>query len=118
MLSFILSVALLIFSVVIRADPVLSSNNQDSLKAQSQASSYNYYGYRQGQLQTASPYLNKRNPDGNVYSSGAAAPSYGNVPVRSTANQCKLHINCPSKKKRNSFQRLLNDFQMQEIELH
>ena len=58
----------------------------------------------QQQLQTPSPYLNKRNPNSNnsdsqqSYSS-VAAPSYGNVPTRSSANQCKLHINCPSKRK-------------------
>ncbi len=97
MFSYIFSLELLIFSVII-ADPGLSSSNSDSYKAQPPPSSYNYYGYQQAQLQTASPYLNKRNPDGSAYSSGVASP-YGNVPVRSTANQCKLHINCPSKKK-------------------
>jgi hypothetical protein len=55
-------------------------------------SSYNYHGYRsQQQLQTPSPYLNKRNPSSN-------SPTDGNVPTRSSANQCKLHINCPSNK--------------------
>ncbi len=58
------------------------------------ASSHNYYGYRQTQFQTASPYLNKRNPDSETHSSA------GHLPARSTANQCKLHINCPSKRKK------------------
>jgi hypothetical protein len=72
---------------------------------------YNYYGHRQAQsqqqLETPSPYLNKRNPNSNIYSdpqqtySSVAAPPYGNVPTRSSANQCKLHINCPSKRKTN-----------------
>jgi hypothetical protein len=98
MWSYILPIELFISLLVIQADPGLPPNNQDSVKAQSQGSSYNYYGNRQPQYQTASPYLNKRNPDGNVYSPGGGSP-YGNTPVRSTANQCKLHINCPSKKR-------------------
>ena len=97
MLSYILPIELFIFSLVIQADPGLPSNNQDSVKPQSQAAPYNYYGHRQAQYQTASPYLNKRNPEGNVHASEAASP-YGNAPARQAANQCKLHINCPSKK--------------------
>ncbi|CAF3538442.1 unnamed protein product [Rotaria sp. Silwood1] len=72
--------------------------------------SYDYYGYRQAQsqekqVQTPSPYLNKRNPDSNMYpnsqqSYSSIASSYGNNPTRPSANQCKLHINCPNARNR------------------
>lgn len=108
MFSYILSFEILIFSVII-ADPDLPPSNSDFYKPQPPPSSYNYYGYRQPQIQTPSPYLNKRNPDGNTYSSSVAS-SQGYVPTRSAANQCKLHINCPSKKTKKKircvFQRL------------
>jgi len=66
--------------------------------------SYNYYGYqpRQSpvQSQTSSPYLYKRNPNGNTYAN-PAQPSYGTVSTaKPTSNQCKLHINCPSARNR------------------
>jgi hypothetical protein len=61
---------------------------------------YNYYDYQarqsQQQLQTPSPYLQKRNPNGNSYVNAAPSP-YSTVASRTAANQCKLHINCPSK---------------------
>lgn len=58
--------------------------------------SYNYYQYQQ---QTPSPYTGKRNPSQNYPSDQSSlAATYGNPPTRSSSNQCKLHINCPSKK--------------------
>jgi hypothetical protein len=103
MFYYILFIEIFILSVII-ADPDPPILDLDSDK--SPQLSYNPYGYRQGQLQTPSPYLNKRNPDSNTYSNpeqsqssaAAAASPYGNLPTRSAANQCKLHINCPSKK--------------------
>lgn len=81
--------------LVIIADPGPTLTETETLKAPQ--SSYNYYGFRPAQLQTASPYLNKRNPDSHSNSQqsySSVAPSYG----KSAANQCKLHIHCPSKK--------------------
>ncbi|CAF1470284.1 unnamed protein product [Adineta steineri] len=72
-------------------------------------SSYNYYGYRQAQsqqqLQTPSPYLNKRNPNNDLYSNpeqsySSIASTYGTTRTKAAANQCKLHINCPNAKSR------------------
>ncbi len=89
---------LIIISVISKADPGPPINSGSP-------SSYNYYEYRapqqqqqQQQHQTPSPYSGKRNPNIN-YSpdQSSLAATYGNTPVRSTANQCKLHINCPSK---------------------
>lgn len=68
--------------------------------------SYDYYGHRptpaQQQLETPSPYLNKRNPDSNQYlnsqqSYSSIASAYGTNPTKTSPNQCRLHINCPSK---------------------
>ena len=60
--------------------------------------SHNYYQYQQ---QTPSPYTGKRNPSNNYPSDQSSlASTYGNVPTRSSSNQCKLHINCPSKENR------------------
>jgi len=84
---------------VVIADPGSSLINSDSNNPPQ--SSYNYYGFRPALLQTPSPYLNKRNPDSNSNSQqsySSVAPPYGNFPTRSAANQCKLHIHCPSKK--------------------
>ncbi len=89
---------LIIISVISKADPGPPINSGSP-------SSYNYYEYRapqqqqqQQQQQTPSPYAGKRNQNIN-YSpdQSSLAATYGNTPVRSTANQCKLHINCPSK---------------------
>jgi hypothetical protein len=85
-------VFLLIITLVISlADPGPPNNSGSS------SSSHNYYEYRAPQ-QTPSPYTGKRNQNSN-YSpdQNALAPPYGQAPGRSTANQCKLHINCPSK---------------------
>jgi len=107
MFNYILFFKFVTLSVII-ADPGLSAINPDAHKSLPPAAApFNYYGYRQAQaqqqLQTASPYLNKRNPDTDTYSNfqqsqSSLASPYGNVPTRSSANQCKLHINCPSKK--------------------
>ena len=99
MFFYILFFKLLTLKVSI-ADPGPTLVDSESYKPAQ--SSYNYYGYRQGQLQTPSPYLNKRHPDSNTYSnseqsSSSIASSYGNLPTKTTANQCKLHITCPSK---------------------
>lgn len=88
--------------------------------------SYNYYGYqpRQSPVQpsTSSPYLYKRNPNGNSYAN-PPQPPYGTVSTaRPASNQCKLHINCPSK--RTSVRRALLIsvenlvLQVREIEWH
>jgi hypothetical protein len=105
MFHYILFFGFLPLSVVI-ADPGPPQVDPNTYVPQSPPS-YNYYGHRQAQsqqqLETPSPYINKRNPNSNIYSdsqplhSSPASP-YGNTPRRSSANQCKLHINCPSKK--------------------
>lgn len=89
MFSYILSLEICLFVLII-ADPNLSPVQSDSQQqSHSSPSPYNYYGYRQ----TPSPY--QRNSHSDTYSSGSP---YSNTPRRSTANQCKLHINCPSKR--------------------
>ncbi len=98
MFYYILFINFFTLSVII-ADPGPSVIDSDSQNAPQ--SSYNYYGFRSAPLQTPSPYLNKRNPDSNSNSQqsfSSVAPSYDNLPTRSAANQCKLHIHCPSKK--------------------
>jgi hypothetical protein len=90
---------LIIVSVVVTADP--------GPYVPQPPPPYNYHEYRsqqqQQQQQTPSPYTNKRNQNSNNYpdqqyqSSSLPAAAYGNVPTKSSANQCKLHINCPSK---------------------
>lgn len=60
-------------------------------------SPYHYYGYQARLAQTPSPYLHKRNPSVNGYQSTTQASPYTTVSSRSSSNQCKLHINCPSK---------------------
>ena len=94
---------LIIISTFITADPGLADNT-DTYGAQPPPPAYNYHEYRsQQQQQTPSPYANKRNQNSNNYADqqyppSSAAAAYGNVPVKSSAaNQCKLHINCPSK---------------------
>lgn len=91
MFYYILFFEVFILSVS-RTDPGPSAANPDPYQAPQ--SPYNYYGYRQTQTQTQtpSPYLNKRNPDNNPYTN---APG-----IKATPNQCKLHINCPSKKRK------------------
>jgi len=90
---------LIIISVIITADPGPSVNS-GSYPAQP-PSPYNYYEYRsqqQQQQQTPSPYTGKRNPSNNYPDQSSLAATYGNTPTRSSSsNQCKLHINCPSK---------------------
>jgi hypothetical protein len=89
---------LIIISVIITADPGPSTNS-GSYPAQP-PSPYNYYEYRsqQQQQQTPSPYTGKRNPSNNYPDQSSLAATYGNTPTRSSSsNQCKLHINCPSK---------------------
>jgi hypothetical protein len=109
MFDYILFFGLLILSVII-ADPNQPPNGANIYVPPPPP--YNYYGYRQAQsqqqLQTPSPYLNKRNPNNDVYSDSQSsiASSYGTPSTRSrsSANQCRLHINCPSKKtKENSY---------------
>ena len=64
---------------------------------------YNYYEYRSQQQQpTPSPYTAKRNQNSNNYpeqpaQSSSIAATYANTQRKTSANQCKLHINCPSK---------------------
>lgn len=112
MFSYILALEIGLFVLII-ADPNLAPVQSDSQQQQSHSSPspYNYYGYRQ----TPSPY--QRNSHSDTYSSGS---SYGNTPRRTSANQCKLHINCPSKRNEQDmlFTYTNNDFQMQEIEYH
>lgn len=109
MFYYILLFESLILSAII-ADPGSAPVDSNSYIHQSQPS-HNYYAYRQpesqnqNQIQTPSPYLKKRNPnlDGNIYANpqpsySSVASAYGNPPIKSSANQCKLHINCPSKK--------------------
>jgi hypothetical protein len=85
---------------IIEADP---GPLTDSSQGNSVSSSNNYNGYHvkqsQQQLQTPSPFLPKRNLNGNAYPNAVSSP-YGTVSTRTSgtaANQCKLHINCPSK---------------------
>jgi hypothetical protein len=91
--------ALIIISVIITADPGPPVNTGSH--AAQPPPPYNYYEYRsQPQQQTPSPYTGKRNQNSNNYlDQSSVAASYGNTPTRasSAANQCKLHINCPSK---------------------
>jgi hypothetical protein len=84
---------LIIISVIITADPGPPTNTGNY--AAQQPPPYNYYEYRSQQQQTPSPYAGKRNS--NYPDQSSVAPTYGNVPTKSSANQCKLHINCPSK---------------------
>ncbi len=96
---------LIIISTFITADPGPAANTGTyGAQQPPPAPAYNYYEYRsQQQQQTPSPYTNKRNQNSNNYADQQYQPSsssaaYGNVPVKSSsANQCKLHINCPSK---------------------
>ena len=85
----------LIFVLIIKA--VISIADPGPPNNSGSPSSYNYYEYRTPQ-QTPSPYAGKRNQNSN-YSPDQNSPAaaYGQVQGRSTANQCKLHINCPSK---------------------
>jgi len=85
------------------------------------------HGYYQPPSETPSPYLNKRTPVSNIYpdpqqSYSSPAVPYGNVPRKSSANQCKLHINCPSKRKKEENFIFINIFlfflKVQEVELH
>ena len=91
---------LIIISVFITADPNPPINTGSY--AGQPPPPYNYYEYRsQQQQQTPSPYVGKRNQNSNNYpdpqsQSSSLPATYGNAPARS-ANQCKLHINCPSK---------------------
>ncbi len=87
---------LIIISVIITADPGPSVNAGSYAAQQPAPSPYNYYEYR-SQQQTPSPYAGKRNPNNNYPDQSSLAPTYGNPPAKSSANQCKLHINCPSK---------------------
>lgn len=89
---------LLFLLTIIHADPGPPLINQNE---NIPPVSYNYYGYQPRQSpvqpQTPSPYLYKRNPNGNTYSNPPPSP-YGTVSTaRPASNQCKLHINCPSK---------------------
>jgi hypothetical protein len=99
MFYYILFFGFLILSVII-ADPNQPLNDAN-IYAPPPPPPYNYYGYQQAQsrqqLQTPSPYLNKRNPNNDAYSNSQQS-SYGTASTRPSANQCKLHINCPSKK--------------------
>ena len=89
---------------IIVADPSPILPNTYKFPAQSP---YNYYGYQQAkhqkQSQTPSPYLYKRNPNSNVNSNSqgshySIASTYVRPRSRSSVNQCKLHINCPSRR--------------------
>ncbi|CAF5227013.1 unnamed protein product, partial [Rotaria magnacalcarata] len=103
---YILFFELLISSVII-ADPGLAPIDPNAYAVPS-SSSYDYYGYRQAQakqqqqLETPSPYLNKRNPDVNQYpnSQQSVISPYGTNPTRVSPNQCRLHINCPNARNR------------------
>jgi hypothetical protein len=82
---------LMIISVISIADPGPPINTGSYPGQQP------YYEYR-SQQQTPSPYAGKRNQNNNNYpDQSSLAPTYGNPPAKSSANQCKLHINCPSK---------------------
>lgn len=86
---------LILISISITADPGLAGTNDTP-----PPSPYNYYQYQQ--QQTPSPYSGKRNPSNHHPSDQSSlASTYGNIPGRSAANQCKLHINCPSKENDN-----------------
>ncbi|CAF1251228.1 unnamed protein product [Adineta ricciae] len=67
---------------------------------------YNYYEYRSQQQQpTPSPYTAKRNQNSNNYpeqpvQSSSIAATYSNTQRKTSANQCKLHINCPNARNR------------------
>jgi hypothetical protein len=89
--------ALIIISVIITADPGPPINTGSY--AAKPPPPYNYQEYRSQQQQTPSPYAGKRNQNNNNYpDQSSLASTYGNTPPRvSSANQCKLHINCPSK---------------------
>ena len=126
MFDYVVFVGLVILSGII-ADPN-QAPNAGNIYVPPPPPAYNYYGYRQAQsqqqLQTPSPYLNKRNPNNDAYSNSqqshsSIASSYGTASTRSSANQCKLHINCPSKKINYIHIRLFKYyFKVQEIELH
>lgn len=92
MMFYSIVLTLILISISITADPGLPAAN-DAPSNQP----YNYYQYQQ---QTPSPYAGKRNPN-NQYPSdqSSLAATYGSNPSRTAANQCKLHINCPSKKR-------------------
>ena len=96
---------LILLSAFITADPN-PVDNSGAYGAQPPPP-YNYYeshSQQQQQQQTPSPYANKRNQNSNnypdqqqQYHSSSVAATYGATPTKSSANQCKLHINCPSK---------------------
>jgi hypothetical protein len=96
--------ALIVVSVIITAEPGPPINTDPY--APQPPSPYNYYEYRSQQQQpTPSPYTAKRNQNSNNYAdqqqqqqqSSSIAAAYGNAQKKTSANQCKLHINCPSK---------------------
>jgi hypothetical protein len=89
---------LIIISVIITADPgPISDTGSYAAQQPPPPPSRNYYDYR-SQQQTPSPYTGKRNQNSNNYPDqpSSIAATYGNPPKKSSANQCKLHINCPS----------------------
>ncbi len=93
---------LIIISVIITADPgpISDTGSYAAQQPPPPPPSRNYYDYR-SQQQTPSPYTGKRNQNSNNYpdqpsQSSSIAATYGNPPKKSSANQCKLHINCPS----------------------
>ena len=94
MFSYIFVIEVFLFSVIrTEPNPDTAPSNSDYYKPQAPPY-YNYYDYR-SQHSTPSPYLNKRNPDSsNTYQTASVAGTYG---TRTSVNQCKLHINCPSK---------------------
>ena len=77
--------------VSIKAEPSLGA-----YQAPVAPPTYNYYEYRSQQV-TPSPYVNKRHQN-YVDQQYSSTNFYGQQAARtSTSNQCKLHINCPSK---------------------
>lgn len=96
MFSYIFVIEIFLFSVIQTEPNSDAPSNSDYYKPQPPPY-YNYYGQR-SQHSTPSPYLNKRNPDSNTYQTASIAGMYGGA--RSSANQCKLHINCPSARNR------------------
>ncbi|UJR09237.1 hypothetical protein I4U23_013483 [Adineta vaga] len=97
---------LIVVSIIIAADPGPPINS-GSYAIQPPPPTYNYYEYRsqQQQQQTPSPYTAKRNQNSNNYpdqasQSSSIAATYGNTHKKTSANQCKLHINCPNARNR------------------
>lgn len=97
---------LIIIPATIAADPGPVAN-ADPYAPQAPPPPYNYYDYqsqqRQQQGAPSSTNSGKRSQYSNMqpdqqYPSSSLAVTYGNAANRKTAaNQCKLHINCPSK---------------------